>query len=66
MNNVKGSHSLATSMLGVCDSVSDHVLEENLEHTTGLFVDKTGDTLDTSTTSQSSDGRLGDALDVVS
>jgi len=37
----------------------------NLENTTGLFVDKTWDTLDTSSASQSPDGRLSDTLDVV-
>lgn len=52
-------------MLGVGDSVTDHVLKEHLEDTTGLFVDETGDTLDSSTASQTTDGGLGDALDVV-
>jgi hypothetical protein len=52
-------------MLGVGDGVPDDVLKEDLEHTTGLFVDETGDTLDTATTSETTNGRLGDALDVV-
>ena len=42
-----------------------HVLEEDLEDTTGLLVDETGDTLDTTTTSETSDSRLGDTLDVI-
>ena len=37
----------------------------NLENSTGLFVDKTWDTLDTSSASQSPDGWLSDTLDVV-
>ena len=37
----------------------------NLENTTGLFVDKARDTLDTSAASQSPDGWLSDTLDVV-
>jgi len=42
-----------------------HILEEGLENTTSLLVDETGDTLDTTTTSETANGRLGDALDVV-
>jgi len=37
----------------------------NLENTTGLFVDKAWYTLDTSSASQSPDGRLSDTLDVI-
>jgi hypothetical protein len=40
-------------------------LEEDLEYTTGFFIDQTRDTLDTSTTSETTDRRLGDTLDVV-
>ena len=32
-----------------------HVLEEDLEDTTGLFIDETGDTLHTTTTSETTD-----------
>ena len=42
-----------------------NVLQEDLENTSGLFVDETGDTLDATSTSETADGRLGDALDVV-
>ena len=51
-------------MLGVGDSVPDHVLQEHLEHTPGLLVDEARDTLDTSTASQTPDGGLGDACNV--
>ena len=37
-----------------------HVLEEDLEDTTGLLVDEAGDTLHTSTTGEAADGGLGD------
>ena len=66
MDNVKSSDSLAASVLGVGDCVSDDVLKEHLEDTTGLFVDQAGDALDTSSSRKTTDGRLGDALDVVS
>ena len=52
-------------MLGVGDCITDDVLQENLEDTTGLFVDQAGDTFDTTSASQSSDGGLGDSLDVI-
>ena len=42
-----------------------HVLEEDLEDTTGLLVDETRDTLHTATAGETADGGLGDALDVV-
>ena len=65
IDDIHGSDSLTTSMLGVGDGVADDVLKEDLEHTAGLLVDETGDTLDTSTTSETADGGLGDALDVI-
>ncbi|KAL7534024.1 hypothetical protein ACHAXR_005596 [Thalassiosira sp. AJA248-18] len=57
--------SLTASVLGVGDRVTDDILKEDLEHTTGLLVDETRDTLDTTTTSETTDGGLGDALDVI-
>ena len=52
-------------MLGVGDGVAYDVLEEDLEHAARLLVDETADALHTATASQAADGRLGDALDVV-
>jgi hypothetical protein len=42
-----------------------HIFEESLENATGLFVNEAGDTLDTATTSETTNGGLGDTLDVV-
>ena len=66
IDNIKSSDSLSSGVLSVSHSISDDVLKENLEDTTGLLVDKTRDTLDTTSSCQSSDGRLGDTLDVIS
>ncbi len=52
-------------MLGVGDSIPDDILQEDLEDTPGLLVDEARDTLDTTAASQTPDGRLGDALDVI-
>jgi hypothetical protein len=38
---------------------------EGLENTTGLLVDEAGNTLDTTTASETADSGLGDTLDVV-
>jgi hypothetical protein len=65
VDNIHSGDSLTTSVLGVGDRVTDNVLEENLEDSTSLFVDETGDTLDTTTTCETTDSRLGDSLDIV-
>ena len=52
-------------MLSVGDGVTDDRLEEGLEDGASLLVDHGGDTLDTATTSETTDGGLGDTLDVV-
>jgi hypothetical protein len=53
-------------VLSVGDSITDDTLEEGLENTAGLLVDHGRDTLDTTTTSETSDSGLCDTLDVVS
>ena len=65
VDDVHGSHGLATSVLGVGDGITNNILKEDLENTTGLLVDETRDALDAATTGQTADGGLGDALDVV-
>ena len=65
VDDIHGGDSLTTGVLGVGDRVTDDVLKEDLEDTTGLFVDETGDTLDTTTTGETADSGLGDTLDVV-
>ena len=42
-----------------------NIFQKDLENTSGLFVDQTRDTLHTASTSETADGRLRDALDVV-
>ena len=66
IDDVHGSDGLSSGVLSVSDRVSDDVFKENLQDTSGLFVDESGDSLDSSSSGQSSDGRLGDTLDVIS
>ena len=63
--DVHGGDGLSLGVLGVSDGITDDVLQENLEDTTGLFVDEARDTLDTTTTSQTTDSGLCDTLDVI-
>jgi hypothetical protein len=65
IDDIEGGDSLSLRVLGVCDSITDDSFKEGLEDTSGLFVDHGRDTLDTTTTSETSDGRLGDSLDIV-
>jgi hypothetical protein len=65
IDDIHSSDSLSLGVLGVRDGISDDILKEDLENTTGLLIDQTRQSLDTTTTSQSSDGRLRDTLDVI-
>ena len=65
VDDVEGGDGLTLGVLGVGDSVTDDGLKEGLEHTAGLLVDHGGDTLDTTTTSETTDSGLSDTLDVV-
>ena len=65
IDDVHGGNRLPLGVLGVGDSIPDHVLQEDLEDTSGLFVDESADSLDSTSASQSTDGGLRDTLDVV-
>ena len=65
VDNVHGSDGLSLGVLCVGDSITDDILKEHLQHSTGLFVDEPRDTLDSATAGQTTDSWLGDALDVV-
>ena len=66
IDNVHGGDGLPLGVFGVGDGIPDDVLKEDLEDSTGLLVDESRDTLDSTTTRQTPDGGLGDALDVIS
>ena len=66
VDDVHGGDSLALGVLGVGDCISDHVLEEDLEDSSGFFVDESRDTFYTTSASQTADGWFRDSLDVVS
>ena len=65
IDDIHSGDSLPLSVFGVGDSVTDDVLKEHLEDTSGLLVDQARDTLDTSTSRQTANSGLGDTLDVI-
>ena len=65
INNIHSSDGFPLSMLSVGHRVPDNVLQKHLQYTPGLFVNESRDPLNTSTSRQTSDGWLGDALNVV-
>ena len=65
VDNVHGGDGLPLGVLSVGDGVPDNVLKEDLQNSTGLLVDESGDTLDSTSASQTTDSGLGDSLDVI-
>lgn len=65
IDHIHGGYGLPLSVLGVGDGVADYVLQEDLEDTASFFINQTRNTLDATSSSQTSDCRLGNSLDVV-
>ncbi len=65
IHNVKSSDGLSAGVLSVGHGILNDGFQEDLEDTAGLLVDQTTDTLHTTTTSETSDGGLGDTLNVI-
>ena len=65
IDDIHSGDSLPLGVFGVGDGITDDVLKEDLEDTTGLLIDQARDTLDTSTSRQTADGGLGDTLNVI-
>jgi hypothetical protein len=63
--NVECCHCLAAGVLRVCYGVTHNVLQEDLENTTGLVIDETADSLNSSSSSQTTDCWLCNSLDVL-
>ena len=65
VDDIHGGDSLPLGMLGVGDSIPDDIFQENFQDTTGLFIDESRDTFDTSSSCKTTDGWFGDTLDIV-
>ncbi len=66
IDDVHSSDSLSSGVLSVGHSISDDVLEEYLQYSSGFFVDESRNSFHSSSSCQSSNSWLGDALNVVS
>ena len=51
VDHIHGGHGLPLGVLGVGDGIPDDVLKEDFEDSTGLLIDESRDTLDSSTAS---------------
>ena len=65
VDNVHGSDGLPLGVLGVGHGITDDVLEEHLQDSTGLLVDESRNSLHTTSASKTADGGLRDTLDVI-
>ena len=60
IDDIEGGDGLSLGVLGVADGISDNVLEEASEDNSGLVIDEGADSLDSTSSSESSNGWLGD------
>ena len=65
VDDIEGGDGLSLGVLGVSDGILHNVLEELSEDNSGLVVDEGADSLDTTSSGESSDGWLGDTEDGV-
>ena len=65
IDHVHGCDGLPLGVLAVGDCITDHVLQEHFEDSSGLFVDQTADTFHSTPSGKPTDGGFGDTLDVI-
>jgi hypothetical protein len=65
VDDVHGGDSLSLSVFSVCDCITNDVFQKHFQDTSGFFVDQAGNTLDTTTTGQTTNSWLSDTLDVI-
>jgi hypothetical protein len=62
INDIKRRHRLSLGMLRIRNSITNHTLKKNFENASGLFIDKTGDTLDSTTARETTNSRFRNSL----
>ncbi|KAJ7977102.1 Histone H4, partial [Quillaja saponaria] len=65
IHNIHSSDGLPPCMLSVGDSITDNILQEDLEDTTSLFIDETTNSLNATSSRQTTNCRLCNALNVI-
>ena len=63
IDDVESGDGLSLGVFGVGDGISDNVLEEVSEDNSGLVIDERADSLNSTSSGESSDGWLGDSKD---
>ena len=63
VDHIESSHGLSLGMLSVGDRVTDHIFEEGPENISTFIIDVSRDSLDSASSSDSPDRRLGDSHD---
>ncbi|CAA6663275.1 unnamed protein product [Spirodela intermedia] len=66
VDDIHSGDGLPAGVLRVRNSVADDVLQEDLEHSSGLLVDEPTDALHAAPPRQPTDSGLGDTLDIIS
>ena len=64
VDDVHGGDGLPSCVLSVGDSISDDLFKERSEDGPCVVVDERGDSLDTTSSTESSDGWFGDTVNV--
>ena len=65
IDHVHGCDGLPLGVLSVGDCVTDDILKEYLQNTSGFFIDEPRNTFHSTSASKTADGWFGDTLDVV-
>merc|ERR1712223_2076706 len=66
IDDIHCSNSLPLGMFSEGDCITDDIFQEDFQNSSGLFVNKSRDSLNSSSASQSTDSWFGDTLDVIS
>jgi hypothetical protein len=65
VDDVHRRDGLALGVLSVSDRIANDILQKDLQNAPRLFVDEPGDSFHSASTSQTTDCRLGDALNII-
>merc|ERR1711976_97946 len=62
VDDVHSGDSFSSGVLSVCNGISDDLLKERSEDSSGVVIDEAGDSLDTTSSTESSDSWFGDTV----
>ncbi|XP_040159943.1 uncharacterized protein LOC120898323 [Anopheles arabiensis] len=65
IHHIHSGDGLTLGVFSVSDRITNHILQKYFQDATGFLVDEAGDTFHSSAPSQTADGGLGNALDVI-